>query len=61
MREHGVYVVLPMRSIAERRTLPPSGRGPDADTVVQAFALHDITPIGPSLTEDEALVFASRL
>jgi quercetin dioxygenase-like cupin family protein len=45
---------------AERLTLPPSGCAPDSDTILRAFARHDVTAIGPSLTEDEARAFATR-
>jgi quercetin dioxygenase-like cupin family protein len=38
-------------------TLPPAGRVPDAVDVLSAFAAHDITPVGPSLTEEEASAF----
>ena len=45
---------------APEPSLPPPGRGPQGDEVMNTFGKHDVIVPGPSIEESEALAFLAR-
>ena len=58
--ESFLELIIELGEPAAELRLPAPGRGPGSDVVLAAFAEHDVTVLGPSLTAEAAKAFLVR-